>query len=54
MEPVKRARNSLNLFVEYACKEVANLRQLQKAYQYMHKNHNETWWFRNIVAKNFS
>lgn len=34
-ENIKRARNSLNIFIEYACKEVANHKSVQRTYNYL-------------------
>ena len=53
-EPIRRARNSLNIFIEYACKDVANNRQFSKLYNHLRKDYNETSWFKIIFAENFS
>jgi len=52
-EPVRRARNKVNLFLEYASKDIGNNRQLHQAYTYLRNNHNETWAFQNLIAPNF-
>ena len=53
-EPVRRARNKVNLFIEYASKDIGNNRNLHQAYVYLRNNYNETWAFKNIVAPNFA
>lgn len=45
VDPIRPARNSLSIFIEYACREVANHRSLQQLYTYLRKEHNETWAF---------
>ena len=52
-EPIRRARNSVNIFIEYACKDIAHLRVVQQVYGYFQVNHPESWIFQNYIFPHY-
>ena len=53
VEPIRRARNSVNIFIEYACKDIASMVIVQLVYDYMLTNHEESWLFINYIGPRF-
>ena len=54
IEPIRPARNELNIFVQYIYKDVANLRKVNDAYNWVRENYPESWFFKEVLGPNFS